>query len=64
MNPETISLFILLISCSYPDIDTVPSFNNMKISIQDSIDICKLVKTPNEDFSECFIELIQITNRL
>ena len=57
-------LFILLISCSYPDIDTVPSFNNMQISIQDSIDICKLGKTPNEDFSECFTELIQITNRL
>ena len=57
-------LFILLISCSYPDIDTVPSFNNMQISIQDSIDICKLGKAPNEDFSGCFKELIQITNRL
>ena len=54
-------LFILLISCSYPDIDTVPSFNNMQISIQDSIDICKLGKAPDEDFSECFKELNEIS---
>ena len=57
-------IFILIASCSYPDIDTVPKFNNMQISLQDSIDICKLGKAPDEDFSECFKELIEITNRL
>ena len=63
-NLSYLIIFILIASCSYPDIDTVPKFNNMQISLQDSIDICKLGKAPDEDFSECFKELIEITNRL
>ena len=57
-------IFILIASCSYPDIDTVPKFDNMQISLRDFIDVCKLGKAPDEDFSDCFKELFEITNRL
>tara|TARA_Y100001970_G_C14010114_1_gene737943 strand:- start:401 stop:598 length:198 start_codon:yes stop_codon:yes gene_type:complete len=64
INLAYLIIFILLVSCSYPDIDTVPKFDNMQISIQDSIDVCILGKDVNEDFSDCFIELLEIINRL
>ena len=64
INLAYLIIFILLVSCSYPDIDTVPKFDNMQISIQDSIDVCMLGKDVNEDFSDCFIELLEIINRL
>ncbi len=64
INLIYLTIFILLASCGYPDIDTIPKFNNMQISIQDSIDICKLGKSEYEDFSDCFDELLMITNRL
>ena len=57
-------IFIILASCSYPDIDSVPKFDNMQVSIQDSIDICKLGKSENESFADCFDELLKIINRL
>ena len=64
INLAYLIIFILLVSCGYPDIDTVPKFDNMQISIQDSIDVCILGKDVNEDFSDCFIELLEIINRL
>ena len=64
INLAYLIIFVLLVSCSYPDIDTVPKFDNMQISIQDSIDVCVLGKDVNEDFSDCFKELLQIINRL
>lgn len=41
-------LFFILNSCAYPDIDSVPEFDNMYISIQDSIELCKLSNSDND----------------
>ena len=59
-------LFILFIlfSCSYPDIDTVPKFENMGVSIYDYIDLCKLTNSGNEEPIDCFKELKKVINRL
>ena len=57
-------LLFLINSCSYPDIDTVPDFSNMHITIQESIELCKLSISDNEQKSICYQELNQIINRL
>jgi len=46
-------LFFLLLSCSYPDIDSMPDFKNLDLSKEESIDLCKLINTDNKDLSDC-----------
>ena len=47
-------IFILFIlSCGYPDIDSVPNFNNVDISKENSIDLCKLGNTDKKALKEC-----------
>jgi len=52
-------LFMLLFlsSCGYPDIDSVPTFNEMKISNEESIDLCKLSNTDINDLVKCLNKL-------
>jgi len=35
-------LLLVLCSCAYPDIDTVPDFKDVKITEKDSIELCKI----------------------
>ena len=32
--------FLLLLSCVYPDIDSVPDFKNIKLTDQELLDLC------------------------
>ena len=32
--------FLLLLSCGYPDIDSVPNFNNIKLTDEELLDLC------------------------
>ena len=32
--------FLLLLSCAYPDIDSVPDFKNIKLTDQELLDLC------------------------
>ena len=59
-----IILLLCLSSCSYPDIDTVPNFNNMKMTMQDAIELCKISNSDNGQIATCFDQLNAITNRL
>jgi len=59
-----IILLLFLSSCSYPDIDTVPDFDDMNITMQDSIELCKISNSDNGLIDTCFEELNAITNRL
>ena len=59
-----IILLLFLSSCSYPDIDTVPDFDDMNITMQDSIELCKISNSDNGQISTCFTQLNEITNRL
>ena len=45
--------FFILLSCSYPDIDSVPNFEDLIISKEESIDLCKLTNTDNKSLSKC-----------
>ena len=53
MNYIILLLLIIVISCGYPDVDTVPGFENVNISRDESIDLCKLTNADNESISEC-----------
>jgi len=48
-----IILFFFLSSCSYPDIDSVPNFNNMKLTNEESIDLCRIANSDNEQMTNC-----------
>ena len=47
-----IFLFLLL-SCAYPDIDTVPDFRDVNITEKEVIDLCKISNSDNEQITEC-----------
>ena len=47
-----IFLFFLL-SCGYPDIDTVPDFKNVNITDKEAVDLCKINNSDNEQITEC-----------
>ena len=45
--------FILIISCGYPDIDSVPNFEDLKITEEESIDLCNLMNIDKNDIDNC-----------
>ena len=54
-------LFILslLLSCGYPDIDSVPNFKNINLSKEESIDLCKLTNADKKSLSDCLAKIKQ-----
>ena len=44
---------LLLVSCIYPDIDTVPDFKDVNITDKEAIDLCKINNSDNEQITEC-----------
>ena len=53
-----IILFILLIivSCGYPDIDSVPSFKELKLSDEELFDLCQLSSSDKSEIDNCIKE--------
>ena len=43
----------LLVSCAYPDIDTVPDFKDVIITEEEAIDLCKIDNSDNEQITTC-----------
>ena len=43
----------LLVSCGYPDIDSVPDFKDVKITEKEAIDLCKIDNSDNEQITKC-----------
>ena len=64
MNIIFILLFLILFSCNYPDIDTVPEFNSMDLTKEENLDKCKMLNSNNFIKEECYSELNKINNRL
>ena len=48
-----------LISCGYPDIDTVPDFNDMQITEEEAIELCKIEKTDIVEINNCVEEFLE-----
>ena len=55
---RVITLFFLLfvVSCGYPDIDTVPSFKDLKLSHEELFDLCQLNSTDKSEIDNCIKE--------
>ena len=46
-------ILFLLVSCGYPDIDSVPSFKNLKLSDEELFDLCQLNSTDKSESNNC-----------
>ena len=44
---------LILISCAYTDIDSVPEFEDLVITKEESIDLCKLTNADNKALYNC-----------
>ena len=51
---------LLLLSCGYPDIDTVPDFKDVNITDKEAIDLCKITNSDNEQMTSCIEKINQI----
>ena len=63
-NKFIIVVFFFLFSCNYPDIDSVPDFKTINISIQESIELCKISNSGKENKQDCYKVLKNIINGL
>ena len=48
---------ILIISCGYPDIDSVPKFEDIKLSEEEALDLCKISNADKIEIDKCLNEL-------
>ena len=46
----------LLVSCGYPDIDSVPSFKELKLSEEELFDLCQLNSADKSKLDNCIKE--------
>ena len=49
-------ILLLLSSCGYPDIDSVPSFKELKLSDEELIDLCQLSSSDKSEIDNCIKE--------
>ena len=50
----TIFLFLLfIISCGYPDIDSVPDFKSTKLTDEELFDYCSISTADKKDIDKC-----------
>ena len=61
-----IFIFIILFflnSCGYPDIDSVPKFNDMKLTEDELFDLCQLSSTDKSEIDRCVKEKQKINEK-
>ena len=44
---------MLLLSCNYPDIDSVPNFKDLKLSEEELFDLCELSSNDKNELDTC-----------
>ena len=49
-------LLFFLNSCSYPDIDSVPDFKEIKLTKEELIDLCQLSSNDKSEIEKCVKE--------
>ena len=49
-------ILILLVSCGYPDIDSVPSFKELNLSDEELFDLCQLSSSDKSQIDNCIKE--------
>ena len=63
-NIFNILILFFIITCSYPDIDSVPDFKAVNISMQEAIDLCKISNSDKANQKNCYKDLEYIINGL
>ena len=53
----SIFIIILIISCGYPDIYSVPNFDDIKLSDEEALDLCKISNADKKEIDKCINEL-------
>ena len=48
--------FICLFSCGYPDIDSVPSFEELSLADEELFDLCELSANDKSEIDNCIKE--------
>ena len=48
---------LMIMSCGYPDIDSVPDFKDMKLSKEEAIDLCNISNIDNVELDKCLKEI-------
>ena len=56
MKFSLLFLLFYLYSCGYPDIDSVPSFNELKLTDEELFDLCQLSSTDKSEIDNCIKE--------
>ena len=51
-------IIFYLSSCGYPDIDSVPNFNDVKLTEDELFDLCQLSSTDKSEIDSCIKEKI------
>ena len=51
-----IFFLLFLVSCGYPDIDTVPNFKELKLSDEELFDLCQLSSSDKSETDNCIKE--------
>ncbi len=49
-------ILLLLFACGYPDIDSVPSFKELKLSDEELFDLCQLSSSDKSEIENCIKE--------
>ena len=49
-------ILFFLVSCGYPDIDSVPSFEHLKLSDEELFDLCQLSSSDKSEIDNCIKE--------
>ena len=62
MIKSFIIFLLLLASCGYPDIDSVPDFKDVKITEKEAIDLCKIDNSDNEQITKCLEKIRKKAN--
>ena len=55
--------YLVLLSCAYTDIDSVPAFEDLVITKEESIDLCILSNTVNKGLSNCLDKIENNQNK-
>ena len=46
-------LFFFIVSCGYPDIDSVPDFKDAKLTDEELFNYCSISNTDKKDIDKC-----------
>ena len=56
MRIITFCVLLFLVSCGYPDIDSVPSFKELKLTDEELFDLCQLTSADKNEIDNCIKE--------